>query len=718
MNVKKNNIYIISNNLVCNENYLIYLLKDTYDEKQIMKYLKTHINEYPILKEKDFKFKKFSELINFGCPEINQLLLKHKYDNSKKFNIFKKWNRIFVDECHEVLKDEIKYHIFCDNQKLIKRSIKCNINSKELNKTNMFYSLKSNFKWLISATPFEKNIMNLNSYLIFLNNNKVFKNVFLEGDFKNEYENRVFNLKNKYILHALNEKQIETIFSNYITKTVKADIKDEVEIPIFTEDITYLSQNSVERNIYLEALRSNDVKNLLRLCTHIMVSNTTLDNKDLDDGKILSIEDIKNVMINKYKVNFNKLNNENLKNNELLLDNTNLIEKMKKLKLLFNKYKFTDSSSQYYLEDSKIEEINIFCEKRNRWYRGYASSKYFEFNDMFSEFVNVYLNNECFDVYLNNFNVFEENVDNIINSGQLFDCFNIKVYTIFKFIEESLETTIKDNKLLESKINKNKLEIIRLENQIKIFENDNFVKEAISDPCSICFMEFEDKLCITSCRHILCDNCIKIMFNNKSNINCPFCRTTLGKRDINFTSIDVLNNKKEEENENKVEELQNENEERIKKYGTKLAYLVSYLHQIFEDSENRVIIFSQYDEMLKLIGKVLDDFNIKNIFIKGNIRSVTKKIDLFKTDSSYRVIMLSSERSSSGSNLTEATHIIFADVINGNAETTKDIESQAIGRAVRIGQKKPVTVKRILMKNTIEEDIYLKNKYDMMDLQM
>ena len=80
--------------------------------------------------------------------------------------------------------------------------------------------------------------------------------------------------------------------------------------------------------------------------------------------------------------------------------------------------------------------------------------------------------------------------------------------------------------------------------------------------------------------------------------------------------------------------------------------------------------------------------------------------------------MLSSERSSSGSNLIEATHIIFADVINGSASMTKDIESQAIGRAVRIGQKKPVVVKRIIMKNTIEEEIYNKNKYNMKDLQM
>ena len=32
----------------------------------------------------------------------------------------------------------------------------------------------------------------------------------------------------------------------------KKDINNEVEIPLFTEDITYLTQNNIERNIYLE----------------------------------------------------------------------------------------------------------------------------------------------------------------------------------------------------------------------------------------------------------------------------------------------------------------------------------------------------------------------------------------------------------------------------------------------------------------------------------
>ena len=121
--------------------------------------------------------------------------------------------------------------------------------------------------------------------------------------------------------------------------------------------------------------------------------------------------------------------------------------------------------------------------------------------------------------------------------------------------------------------------------------------------------------------------------------------------------------------------------------------------------------------MLEMIGYILDDFKIKKIYLKGNIYVVSKAIQKFKTDASNRVIMLSSETCSSGNNLTEATHIIFTDIMNASPERTKDIETQAIGRAVRLGQKKPVIIKRLIMENTIESAYYENNKYDMKDLQ-
>jgi len=71
--------------------------------------------------------------------------------------------------------------------------------------------------------------------------------------------------------------------------------------------------------------------------------------------------------------------------------------------------------------------------------------------------------------------------------------------------------------------------------------------------------------------------------------------------------------------------------------------------------------------------------------------------------------MLSTEHAASGTNLTDATHIIFMESHMGEYGIVKSMEDQAIGRAVRIGQENQVNVFRLIMKNTIEEDIF--NKY-------
>ena len=68
--------------------------------------------------------------------------------------------------------------------------------------------------------------------------------------------------------------------------------------------------------------------------------------------------------------------------------------------------------------------------------------------------------------------------------------------------------------------------------------------------------------------------------------------------------------------------------------------------------------------------------------------------------------MLSTENAASGTNLTEATHIIFMEPIKGDIAQIKNMEDQAIGRAVRLGQENQVHVYKLIIKDTIEEDIY------------
>jgi SNF2 family DNA or RNA helicase len=185
---------------------------------------------------------------------------------------------------------------------------------------------------------------------------------------------------------------------------------------------------------------------------------------------------------------------------------------------------------------------------------------------------------------------------------------------------------------------------------------------------------------------------------------CPIC-----KKDLTLTDVYTLNKNK------KITTNVNENEQKIlEKYGSKLGKIIVMIKKIIINPDSRIIIFSQWDHMLSLIGQSLSENGIANSFIKGNVWSRNNAISKFKSGKTLsgdnnRIIMLSLKNSASGTNLTEATHIFFVDPINANKEECKAIEGQAIGRAVRIGQLKKVKLFRFLVKNTIEEDIYLKN---------
>ena len=116
-----------------------------------------------------------------------------------------------------------------------------------------------------------------------------------------------------------------------------------------------------------------------------------------------------------------------------------------------------------------------------------------------------------------------------------------------------------------------------------------------------------------------------------------------------------------------------------------------------------------------MIGTILKNNDISNVFCKGNVHQRNAAITAFRKDSkkkskiNARVIMLSTEHAASGTNLTDASHIIFMESHMGEFGNVKAMEDQAIGRAVRLGQENQVNVYRLIMKNTIEEDIF--NKY-------
>lgn len=274
-------------------------------------------------------------------------------------------------------------------------------------------------------------------------------------------------------------------------------------------------------------------------------------------------------------------------------------------------------------------------------------------------------------------------------------------------LEHSLEKNISEEKKIKKEIvdkKKKKIEFYKekllileekqteYNSKLNIFEKID-TKTLSNSECPICFCSLENNVkVIFKCSHIFCSTCTTKLFINKKEINCPCCRFNVSKDSMEVVKAGSF-----------------KNVERINKWGTKMSYLINYLEDILSNTKNRVILFSQWDNLLKLVGNVLTENKINYLFLNGSIHVINSKIRKFKLDTSVRVVLLSSEKAVSGLNLTEANHIILLDTLNNDRETSKVIEEQAIGRAVRIGQTQTVNVKRLIMKNTIEYDFYLQN---------
>ena len=254
----------------------------------------------------------------------------------------------------------------------------------------------------------------------------------------------------------------------------------------------------------------------------------------------------------------------------------------------------------------------------------------------------------------------------------------------------------------EDRIELAKESIVHLEARRNLFESLNErIEQAQNEPCSICYEEIE-KITLTKCSHIFCEECIREYCKGKSHIECPMCRTELNvHKDIVF---DIDKENKE------LAKISGAYQDHLDTWGTKMAYLIKMLQLIIAQNEsNRIIVFSQWTRLLELVGSALSKCGINNVYLKGNVHVMSSNIRKFRRDKSVRVIMLSSESCCSGSNLTEASHVILLDTVNGNKGEAKAIEEQAIGRAARLGQTRNVQVFRLIMRDTIEEEYYNKN---------
>ncbi len=113
---------------------------------------------------------------------------------------------------------------------------------------------------------------------------------------------------------------------------------------------------------------------------------------------------------------------------------------------------------------------------------------------------------------------------------------------------------------------------------------------------------------------------------------------------------------------------------------------------------HKVLIFSQFVKMLKLMRGYFDDNKIPYEYLDGHTTNRMQRVDRFQTDPDVRVFLISLKAGGVGLNLTAADYVIHYDPWWNPA-----VEVQATDRAHRIGQDKKVFVYRLITKGSVEE---------------
>jgi len=136
---------------------------------------------------------------------------------------------------------------------------------------------------------------------------------------------------------------------------------------------------------------------------------------------------------------------------------------------------------------------------------------------------------------------------------------------------------------------------------------------------------------------------------------------------------------------------------------SKLRVLVAELKKMRKDDPtNKALIFTQFGQTIEWLQRRLPEegFGFRTISGSMSAKNRDKSIQAFQKDPPTTVFILSVRSGAVGINLTAASHVFMIEPCLNPA-----LENQAIGRAWRMGQTRPVTVKILAVQDSIETNI-------------
>lgn len=135
------------------------------------------------------------------------------------------------------------------------------------------------------------------------------------------------------------------------------------------------------------------------------------------------------------------------------------------------------------------------------------------------------------------------------------------------------------------------------------------------------------------------------------------------------------------------------------RFDTKIDEAMAIISNLLDSDEGKVVIFSQWERMLRILAEELNEKGIDFCFLHGGVPSAKRKnlIDRFRDDQGYR-IFLSTDAGATGLNLQTASLLINLDLPWNPA-----VLEQRIARIYRLGQSNPVQIINMVARGTIEE---------------
>lgn len=232
-----------------------------------------------------------------------------------------------------------------------------------------------------------------------------------------------------------------------------------------------------------------------------------------------------------------------------------------------------------------------------------------------------------------------------------------------------------------------------------------FITEANSNDelpeCAVCLTEMEEAQCIIlkKCSHVYCAECIGRVCTTTGNSKCPLCRQPFSKADMIKKSVASAATQVDESDKGEEVAVDNENMGMSPKISALLATIKTGMNV-----DEKGVIFSQFTSFLDIIGEALQEAGHKFVRLDGSMNTTKRMtaVQLFSSDDEDgpRFILCSLHAAGTGINLTRGSKAFMMD-----CWWNASVENQAMDRIHRIGQTRPVTIHRFVMKDSLEERI-------------